>query len=371
MIPSPERLQETQLGASGVPSRGLIYWYNATNVRKCDDSYDRVVHRNKATNASSWLSCYVIHYITLRHLESYLYTTDITAPRPPVWPHSYVSVDHAASRRYGRCHKWKARKKKLFGHVRYDYIMPHCLLYAFWPYATIMPRHSQDLKACIPILFYKQHFTVKEICKILGIQKTLVYSSLMCFWTYGIAHNPHTLRRTGRQRLLSSTDIKFIASLVGRRHTIYLNEIQTELYEHREISISVPTLCRTLQHLALTRKVVSAHALEQDDLCCSAFMNLIADEVPDSRMIMFIDEAARNWRTSQWSRGWALYGKECIQRWVFVHGEHYSILPIVTLDGIITYDIIPRPVSSKHFIQFLHELVVSVATNPAQWHHWG
>ena len=159
--------------------------------------------------------------------------------------------------------------------------MPHCLLYAFWPYSTIMPHHSQDLKARIPTLFYKQHFTVKEICKIFGIQKTLVYSSLMCFQTYGIAHNPHTLCRTGRQRLLSLTDIKFVASLVGRRHTIYLDEIQTELYEHQEISISVPTLCQTLRRLALTRKVVSAHALEQDDLRRSAFMNLIADKVSD------------------------------------------------------------------------------------------
>ena len=52
-IPSPERLQETQLGAIGVPSRGFIYEYNATNVHKHDDSYDRVVHTIEATNASS------------------------------------------------------------------------------------------------------------------------------------------------------------------------------------------------------------------------------------------------------------------------------------------------------------------------------
>ena len=47
VIPSPERLQETQLGALGVPSRGFIYWYNATNVRKRDDSYDRAIHERR------------------------------------------------------------------------------------------------------------------------------------------------------------------------------------------------------------------------------------------------------------------------------------------------------------------------------------
>ena len=46
---SPKRLQETQLGALGVPSWGFIYWYNATKVRKRDDSYDRVVHTNNTT----------------------------------------------------------------------------------------------------------------------------------------------------------------------------------------------------------------------------------------------------------------------------------------------------------------------------------
>jgi hypothetical protein len=56
----------------------------------------------------------------------------------------------------------------------------------------------------------------------------------------------------------------------------------------------VPTLCRTLRRLDLTRKVVAARALERDDLLRSAFMNHIVDEVPDPQMMMFIDEAARN-----------------------------------------------------------------------------
>ena len=121
----------------------------------------------------------------------------------------------------------------------------------------------------------------------------------------------------------------------------------------------MPTLCRTLRHLAFTRKVISARALERDDLARSAFMNSIADEVPDPRMLMFIDEAAWNRRTSQRSNGWALLGKQCVQRRFFVCGEWFSILPIFTLDGIITYDIIPRPVTSERFVEFLRELVVS------------
>lgn len=88
-------------------------------------------------------------------------------------------------------------------------------------------------------------------------------------------------------------------------------------------------------------------------------MNQIADEVPDPRMIMFLDKAARNQRLSQWPNGWALLGRRCVQKQFFVRGECYSILPVLMLDVIIMYDIIPGSVTAEHFMQFLQQLVVS------------
>jgi DDE superfamily endonuclease len=41
-----------------------------------------------------------------------------------------------------------------------------------------------------------------------------------------------------------------------------------------------------------------------------------------------------------------------------VRGKRFSILPILTLDGIIAYDIIEGSVTTEHFVQFLQELVV-------------
>jgi hypothetical protein len=88
-------------------------------------------------------------------------------------------------------------------------------------------------------------------------------------------------------------------------------------------------------------------------------MNKIADQVPDADMLMFVDEAARNKRTSGRSKGWALKGKRCFQRRCFVRGKRYSILPVLTLDGIITYDVIEGSVTAARFVEFLRELVVS------------
>lgn len=58
------------------------------------------------------------------------------------------------------------------------------------------------------------------------------------------------------------------------------------------------------------------------------------------------------------TNGWSLMGKRCVQRQCFSRGERFSILPILTLDGIITYDIVPGSVTSERFLQFLRELVV-------------
>ena len=124
--------------------------------------------------------------------------------------------------------------------------------------------------------------------------------------------------------------------------------------------ISIPTILRTLQHLHYSRKGVSVRVLERDSLLRSAFMNRIADEVSNPDMLMFVDEAARNKRTLGRPKGWSLVGKRCVQRRCFGCGERFLILPILTLDGIITYNIIPGSVTSEWFLRFLCELVVCV-----------
>src|ERR1700720_274371 len=161
-----------------------------------------------------------------------------------------------------------------------------------------------------------------------------------------------------RPRKLTSTDISFIKALISQHHTIYLDEIQEQLLSRRGTQISIPTLMRTLCRMQLTNKDVSGRALERNVEQRAIFMNYMAEIVQDPNMLMFGDEAAKDERTCVRKRGWSLRGCRCIQRKCFVRGQRYSILPILTLDGIITYDIIEGSVTSKRFVQFLQELVV-------------
>jgi hypothetical protein len=77
-------------------------------------------------------------------------------------------------------------------------------------------------------------------------------------------------------------------------------------------------------------------------------------------MLMFIDEMAKNDRTTGRPKGWSLRGRRCIQRRAFIHGKRYSILPVLTLDGIVAHNIVEGSVNTEHLIKFLKEHVVSV-----------
>jgi transposase len=227
-----------------------------------------------------------------------------------------------------------------------------------------MPPHtiSHNLKAQIPALFFEQVFTVDQICAALGIRKSTVYKTLQYFHRYGTASNPHA-HKSGRNRILSHTDIKFISALMDQRHCIYLNEIRQALAEQHGCMVSIATLSRTLQRLDICSKSVSIRPLERNDLLRAAYTNWIADIVTNLDQFMFVDEAAHNQHTSGRRKGWAFVGKRCFQCRFFVHGQRFSILPILTIDGIITHNIIPGSITADRFVQFLQELVIPL-TNP-------
>jgi hypothetical protein len=104
---------------------------------------------------------------------------------------------------------------------------------------------------------------------------------------------------------------------------------------------------------------VYAEAIERDARRRAIYRLQIGRLAPDPYMLMFLDESARERRTSGRSYGYARRGYRCIQRRFFVRSTRFSILPVLTLDGIIAYDIIPGSVTSKKFVNFLRKHIVS------------
>lgn len=224
----------------------------------------------------------------------------------------------------------------------------------------IMPRRniSRDLKARIPVL-KGLGYCVKDICLLLGIKKTLVYDVLGYQHQYGTPYKPHThTSMLGRHRTLDNNDLSFIRSMLQSRSMLYLDELQSLLLERRGTRVSIPTLSRTLHRLRISKKRVSARAIERNEQERAAYMNRIAELAPDPEMLMFTDESAKDERTSARVMGWSPIGDQCVSRRVFVRGKRMSILPLLTLDGIVTYDIIEGSVTADSFLKFVREMVV-------------
>ena len=91
-------------------------------------------------------------------------------------------------------------------------------------------------------------------------------------------------------------------------------------------------------------------------------------EAPDANMLVFIDEAAVDQCTSIRWYGWSCIGQRCSVWQPFVCGLRYSILPAITLDGIIVYDIIEGPIDGERFLQFLRDQVVCTISFSLRWH---
>ncbi|KAE9386733.1 hypothetical protein BT96DRAFT_779583, partial [Gymnopus androsaceus JB14] len=173
-------------------------------------------------------------------------------------------------------------------------------------------RFSEDLRARVPVMFWEQQVSIKNICLYLGIRKSLVYLILGQYRDYGLAQP--ALRQQGRPSLLNPTNISYLSSLLDLRPCIYLDEIQAELERARRIHVSLQVLVRALRKLDLMRKTISVHALERNELERSHYMLRIAKLVPQPDMLMFIDEAARNAKTSVRKYGRAKRGCRCVQR---------------------------------------------------------
>ena len=226
----------------------------------------------------------------------------------------------------------------------------------FKGWCTMPTCISNDMKTHIPALPYEQGYSDKKSCQLLAIRKTLVYKTL-CLSLPGTTHNTN-VQRHSRPCHLTITDHTFILALLNQQHTVYLDEIQEQLLLCHHVTVSIPTLTWTLCCLHFTHKDVYGKALEHSDHYHVIYMNQLANLAPDPEMLMFDDESSKDERTSNRRRSWSCKGMYCVQRKCFVCERRFSILPILTLDGIIAHDIIEGSVTSERFVDFLQALLV-------------
>jgi transposase len=212
-----------------------------------------------------------------------------------------------------------------------------------------------ELRDRILVWRYEQNKPAEEIAELAGCSERTVYNILRNEREYGQTTNPHAQHR-GRPRALNMGDLDYLSALLDATPTLYLDELQQKLWDARAVDVSIPTLSRAIRRLAITNKKVVPEAVERNELLRATWQAAHGD-VP-MEYCVWLDEASVDNRTHQRTRGWAGMGRVCVRRETFIRGQRFSMLPALTCDGIIAFDIFEGSVTKERFVDFLENELV-------------
>ncbi|KDQ56208.1 hypothetical protein JAAARDRAFT_100499, partial [Jaapia argillacea MUCL 33604] len=98
-----------------------------------------------------------------------------------------------------------------------------------------MPPHTtEQLRELMVRWCYEFGKSVAEISELSGYSVSTVYNILKFYDDHGTVNNP-TARQRSRPRSLDATDMDYLYLLIKRCPAMYLDEIQTDLLEIRDI----------------------------------------------------------------------------------------------------------------------------------------
>ncbi|KAF8595844.1 hypothetical protein BDV93DRAFT_456029 [Ceratobasidium sp. AG-I] len=69
--------------------------------------------------------------------------------------------------------------------------------------------------------------------------------------------------------------------------------------------------------------------------------------------LVFVDESSSDRRTTYRQRGWALSGERVFRKSFFVRGQRYSILPSLSLSGILSFTVVKGSFTAETFRTFI------------------
>ena len=100
---------------------------------------------------------------------------------------------------------------------------------------------------------FEQHMTALQISILAGCSEQTVYKVLQLHWDYGQVTNPFTCTR-GQHRILENGDIEYIHALLQANPALYLDELEEQLFSVQDKDVSLASLSRAIQWLAMTLK---------------------------------------------------------------------------------------------------------------------
>jgi hypothetical protein len=174
------------------------------------------------------------------------------------------------------------------------------------------------------------------------------------FREFSQVKNPFS-SRTGHSSQIKEGDIVYLHALLEANPALYLNELQTHLLSVRNINLLMATISQILTQYKLTLKQLHKVAAEQDEELWGIWKADMA-QYQDPDVFVALDESAVHVNVRALQCHFArrsLARTPCIQRAAFLKGTQYSVLPVMTTQGIIALDIFEGSVTKDQFLAFI------------------
>jgi hypothetical protein len=179
---------------------------------------------------------------------------------------------------------------------------------------------------------------------------------------------------------------KVLIQLINERKDWFLDELVSEMARRTSKVVSIPTLWRSLEICGITRKKVCINiicmsiiflfeylvitilflnnklekaAKERSEILRANYILTIGTHYNLNQLI-FLDESSKDERTLSRQYGYSLKNTRAIQKVVFLRGTRYTILPALSLDGILAVDIMVGSCNKERFRNFILTQVVSI-----------
>ncbi|KAG2147736.1 uncharacterized protein EDB93DRAFT_1146396 [Suillus bovinus] len=133
------------------------------------------------------------------------------------------------------------------------------------------PHLTEQLRERIIVWHFQRQKKIAEIAQLAGCSWRSIYKILTLHRDFGQTRNPF-VRRRSKPRTLNQQNLSFITFILDANPTLFLDEIQEQLLEARNVEVSIPTLSRSLHRLART----NGHQRQQQSemSCCVQYCNM-------------------------------------------------------------------------------------------------
>jgi len=132
---------------------------------------------------------------------------------------------------------------------------------------------------------------------------------------------------------------------------IYLHEMQAKFLSRFGVNVSAAMLCRTLRGMGCSRQVIQHIAIQQSDECRAKFMAEVS--MYDPAMLIWIDESGCDRRDSIRKFGYGIRGVPPRSHQLLIHGTRYSVIPIMSTEGIHDISLYEGTVNGSKFEDFI------------------